>query len=265
MGKKYTLITVCKESFHRDIPPKYSYSIKALRDIKDTNGKVIVRKGDIGGTVDGEHNLSQDGECWIFENCIVEGNAKVKDNATIHYFSRIYGNAEIKGNASISGSQVKDNAIVCGNAGVSSSSVYGNAKVYGNCYISSGAVVCGNAEVGEHSCIDLGAYIESTQDYLTVFPIGKSKEPDQLTFYKNENGYINVSDGFLAMGIQEFEKMRKDKGKGYIRDYKLALLLAEYKIFGCNVFGTFDILNPLKDIDIDVVQELNNEILNLKE
>ena len=35
--------------------------VKALRDFAD------IRKGDVGGFVDGEHNLSHEGNCWIYD------------------------------------------------------------------------------------------------------------------------------------------------------------------------------------------------------
>ena len=64
----------------------------------------IVVKGELGGWIEKEDNLSQNGNAWVYGNAKVFGDAKV------------YGNAEVHGNA-----------WVCGNA-----EVCGNAKVYGN-------------------------------------------------------------------------------------------------------------------------------------
>lgn len=105
--KKYELtdetIEVYGTALHR---------IKALKDFGN------VKKGELGGYVESEHNLSQEGDCWVY------GNARVYSNA------RVYGNAWVCGNAEVFG-----NAWVCGNA-----KVYDNAKVCGN------AEVCGNAD-----------------------------------------------------------------------------------------------------------------------
>ena len=41
------------------------YHIKACKTFETADGK-IVHAGDIGGTVNSERNLSQDGRAWIF-------------------------------------------------------------------------------------------------------------------------------------------------------------------------------------------------------
>jgi len=46
------------------------YRIRALKDFGD------VSKGDLGGYVEKEKNLSQEGNAWIY------GNARIFDNAT---------------------------------------------------------------------------------------------------------------------------------------------------------------------------------------
>ena len=57
------------------------HRIKALKDFAD------VKAGDIGGYVTNKNNLSQKGNCWIYDNGKVYGKAKV------------YGNARVSGNA----------------------------------------------------------------------------------------------------------------------------------------------------------------------
>ena len=98
---------------------KTLYRIEALKDFG------YIKKGDKGGFVEKEENLSQSGDCWVYDNAKVYNNAKVFDNADI------YGNASIFGNAVVSG-----NARVYGNA-----EVYDNARVFGN------AEICGKAEI----------------------------------------------------------------------------------------------------------------------
>ena len=68
------------------------YRIKALRDFKD------VRKGDLGGFVQGYHNLSQEGNCWIYDSSRVSELAKIIDNAIVINNSIISGNTRITGN-----------------------------------------------------------------------------------------------------------------------------------------------------------------------
>ena len=50
------------------------YRIRALRDIPQQN----VKAGDLGGYVEGEHNLSQDGDAWIRDGICVFGPARIE-------------------------------------------------------------------------------------------------------------------------------------------------------------------------------------------
>ena len=55
-----------------------SYQIKALRDIGDD-----VKKGDLGGCVENEDNLSQEDEAWIYVGARAQGNSRVLGNVHI--------------------------------------------------------------------------------------------------------------------------------------------------------------------------------------
>jgi hypothetical protein len=81
MTKKYELVMYDRDTGR--------YRIRALRDFGDAVSGF--RAGDLGGWVTGEHNLSQEGDCWIFGNAKVTGNAQVSGNA------RVYENAFVLG------------------------------------------------------------------------------------------------------------------------------------------------------------------------
>lgn len=53
------------------------YRIEALKDFAD------VCKGDKGGFVESENNLSQVYDCWVYGSAGVYGNAKVYGNAEV--------------------------------------------------------------------------------------------------------------------------------------------------------------------------------------
>lgn len=72
------------------------YRIKALKDFHN------VKKGKVGGYIESEQNLSQEGDAWV------SGNAQVYGNAWVYGNARVYGNAQVSGNARVSG----NNAIV---------------------------------------------------------------------------------------------------------------------------------------------------------
>ncbi|MCR4307084.1 MAG: hypothetical protein NUV80_00830 [Candidatus Berkelbacteria bacterium] len=96
--KKYKLLT--KESIeHFGVT---LYRIEAVTDFG------IVRKGEKGGFIEKEENLSQEGNAWVYGNALVYGNARVYGNALV------YGNAWVSGNALVYG-----NAWVSGNAWIS--------------------------------------------------------------------------------------------------------------------------------------------------
>lgn len=60
------------------------YRIKALRDFGD------VIKGDLGGYIESENNLSHCGNAMVYDNAMVYGNAEVCGNAEVR------GDAEVK-------------------------------------------------------------------------------------------------------------------------------------------------------------------------
>ena len=79
------------------------YRIQAIKDFGD------VKVGDKGGWVESERNLSQLGNCWIYDESVVYGGSHVGENAKILNYSEIcdyahiWGNAIIERNSSIGG------------------------------------------------------------------------------------------------------------------------------------------------------------------
>ena len=128
---------------------KTLYRIKSLKDFGN------VKKGDKGGFVEKEENLSQSGDCWVYDNAKVYNNAKVFDYADIYGNAEIFGNAIVSGNARVYGNakvyhyaMVYDNAEVCDNAIISGNAeVYHDAAVYGNARVFGNAEICGKAEI----------------------------------------------------------------------------------------------------------------------
>ncbi len=113
------------------------YRIEALKDFSD------VKKGNKGGFIENESNLSQNGNCWVYDDAMVCGNAKVSDNAMVCGNAKVYGTARVYDNAKVYDyAKVYDKAWVYDNA-----EIYGDAKVYGNADVYDNAEVLGNAEV----------------------------------------------------------------------------------------------------------------------
>ncbi len=107
MEKKYELI----ETVYRGC-----YRIKALKDFQLITGEVI-KTGDLGGLVWKEHNLSQEGNCWISLKATAYYNSSIKDNAVLKDRSRAFDNSTVSGNAVMKDhSCAYNNSIITGNA-----------------------------------------------------------------------------------------------------------------------------------------------------
>ena len=73
------------------------HRIRAVRDFGD------VKAGDLGGWIETESNLSNDGNAWVYGNSRVYGDARVYGNAWVSGNAWVYGNAEVYGNAWVYG------------------------------------------------------------------------------------------------------------------------------------------------------------------
>ena len=101
------------------------HTIRRIRAVKTVAN---VATGELGGWIEKEENLSQDGDAWVSDNAWVFGNAKVSDNAEVSDDAEVSDNAWVSGDAEVFG-----NAWVFGNAKVSDDAwVFGDAKVSGD-------------------------------------------------------------------------------------------------------------------------------------
>ena len=82
--KKYELTSETKIVFGHIL-----YRIKALSSFG------YVSAGDLGGFLESEKNLSQNGNAWVYGNAWVSDNAEVYGNAEVSGNARVYGNAEV--------------------------------------------------------------------------------------------------------------------------------------------------------------------------
>lgn len=126
--------------------------LKRIVALKDFG---CVKKGDLGGWLESEENLSPLGDSWVYEEAKVSGDAKVYGdarvfgNAEVYKNAEVYGRAKVYGDARISGkAKVFENGVVYGRA-----MIWGNAKVYGDSIVSGLAKVSGDAFIYEHAKI----------------------------------------------------------------------------------------------------------------
>lgn len=157
MDKKYK---ITEETIY--IGKQKLYRIEALKDFYG------VKKGDKGGFVEHEGNLSQLGCCWVYNNAVVRGDAWVggnaeifgdaivEDNAIVNDYSHVSGFSRVSGEATLN-----DHADIFGHA-----KVYENANVYNHSKVYDNAQICGNASICGNTKINGNAIIKSNSDYI---------------------------------------------------------------------------------------------------
>ena len=155
MGPKY--------EFTGETKKHYDHTLHRIRRLSD---------GKIGGWIESEDNLSQDGNCWVdgeamvYDYAIVSGNAQIYDHARVDHYSKVYGNAKIYDYAYVDHhTNVYDNAQIYGNAVIfeyvevyGDAEVYGHAKIYWRVQVYGNARVCGTSKISDHMKIDSGKY-----------------------------------------------------------------------------------------------------------
>lgn len=215
------------------------HRIKAIRSFSD------VKKGDLGGWVEEESNLSHDGNCWIYNNAKALNNAKIYGDAVIyneviiHSSAHVYdnmrafdrviigGNARIYGNAVLSGNAViSDRVNICGNVWICGSAyVYGSAKVYDRatlnnaCVVSGNAVIFGEADVKGNATITGDAKVCSIRDYL-VFKNWWSSGRYFTWTRSNDMWTVGCFYGTGEELIKKAYKDSEEKGREYERVVK---------------------------------------------
>ena len=87
---KYKLTDETREWFGHIL-----HRIEAVTDFGD------VKAGDKGGWIEKEDNLSQDGDCWVYDDAHVYGNAWVCVDACVCGNARVYDDACVIAHASV--------------------------------------------------------------------------------------------------------------------------------------------------------------------
>ena len=226
--KKYKLTDECIT-----LGDKKLYRIEALKDFSD------VEKGEKGGFVENERNLSQENNCWIYDD------AKVFDNASVFGNAIVGENACIKDNA-----RVFENAIVSGNA-----KIYGYAKIYGIALIYENAIVCENAKVYEFAKVYSNAEIFSDATVISDsdYIIFKNWWSSGRCFTWTRSNNMWTVGCFHGTGEELIAKAYKDSelsGKEYERVVKYVESILKDG-------NTTTIVNKIKQCLLKIVKKFN--------
>ncbi|GBR05258.1 hypothetical protein GCM10007207_09630 [Asaia siamensis] len=239
-NSKYELLESCVIETHDGRP------LRRIRAISDITA-IGVKAGDLGGYIEGEHNLEVSGESWISGQAQVFGNASVSDNAQVFGQARVYddariynhaqvfGNARVSGDAAVSGcGRVYGNARVCGSAEILSSAqvagdafihgeamifgkafIFGDAVIRGNATVSGDARICGDAKIFGDAEISVDARIEKGCHIGWFSIVGPNN--DTITWYRSSKG-INIKKSDFDGTLEEF--YLGIDGKDNSREYK---------------------------------------------
>lgn len=147
MAKKYKLTDEITK-----IDGKTLYRIEAIIPFAK------IHEGDLGGFIESEKNLSHEGDCWVYDDSMVSGNAIVKDNAAVCDESWVKDDATVEGKALIrNGAIVGGKAIVKDTAWVDGGSVYGDAVIEGDSQVRGS--VSGHAKIKDDVVVELGGEV----------------------------------------------------------------------------------------------------------
>lgn len=229
---------------------KTVYPIRALKNFAD------VEKGEIGGYIESESNLSHEGDCWVYDNAVVCENAEVKNDAVVKNNALVRGHAIVRDSSYVKENAcVKDHAILYDNVVLRLNScvqdyatlagsvlIHGEACIAGEATVSDNVMVTDNARVDGRALLDgwftvkgdahIGCWgcINCYYDYY-LCEIKDIKETP-ITFYKSYTKgmevcverYYGSTKGFLNY-------MKRNYGIKIWRKCIISILKAHYHIF----------------------------------
>lgn len=224
------------------------HRVRALRDFKTSDGCDVAR-GDFGGWVESEKNLSQEGNSWIWHDAKVYGDAVVSVSANVCGNAVVCGCAKVTGNAkAVAGATVGGDAVISGHALITdNATVKGMACVYEHAVVGGAAVVTDNAHVFGEAAVngsaeligDVSVYkdvvvnggvrlasgkIHAQSQFFCVGPFGK----DGLNFTFNLLKHEVVCQSFSCQFGDFASKMLKVEGLTYSEQDLLLNIVKRY-------------------------------------
>lgn len=200
------------------------HTLHRIRAVDDLPGDDMydippVKKGELGGWIEKEENLSHRGFCWV------GGEAKVWGNAQIH------DNAQVRGHAEVSqGVIVENTAIIDDKAKIS-----GNAQIFGYSYVGDEAKVSAKAMIGgENVCISGRAHITDGAYVSGAAIVGDDavvKDKATIDGTAVIGGKAEVSGNAIVAGMARIE------GKAFVSENAKVLedayIVGNARVMGC--------------------------------
>ena len=182
------------------------YQIQAVRDFAD------VKSGDLGGFVESTSNLSQSGNCWVYDNACVFGNAsvsidaKVKDHAVVY---NTYKNTH--GDSRLNRTSVSDSAVVENRAIVRNRAMIKHfAVVSGNAIIENDVQLTGHSFVGYDSIITQpDEFFEVAIDDQTFVYTCSNRMWQNQSFVRNHKQFEQFAQSHNLNYEREFNRVKR--------------------------------------------------------
>lgn len=162
------------------------YPIRALKDFGN------IKAGMLGGRIENEDNLSQEGDAWVGEYGEVYENARVYDNALVRN-AAVYGNAKIYGDAFVDTCSSDADAFV---------EICGDVEVYGDAHIKYNTKLSGNAKISGN------ALIKGSEDHICIQ--GLNRENAAITAFRDAKREIAVQTNKFFGSLSEFKESVKE-------------------------------------------------------
>ena len=259
------------------------YRIRALKDFGD------VKAGDLGGYIESERNLSQEGDCWVYDKAKVTdeakiyGNAKIKgyvvisDNAEVFDNAKVYDYAEVSGNAKVYGNaQVEDSAKIYNKVEVfdnalidKETTLYNKAKVYGKAKVTENAELHDEVQVYDNAKIDNARLYDKAQVYGKAKVFGDATVSENAKVYDNaqicnarvtDNAQVYGEAQVYGKGVEirdnakVYDKAKIEATRGTLYNYKCKIE-GNAQVYGnAKVFEYTEISDDTKIIDNTIIE-----------
>ena len=147
-NRKYEMTNITMEFEERTL-----YRVRALKNFRN------VKAGDLGGWVSGKHNLSQEGDCWIYDEAKCMDNARMYHNSAMYNnavmcdFSEMHGCSEMHNySAMLDNSRMYNCSAMYDNSRMyNDSKMYNNSRMFDNSAMYNNAVMLDNSKMFENS------------------------------------------------------------------------------------------------------------------
>lgn len=186
-NRKYEMTNITMEFEERTL-----YRIRALKNFRN------VKAGDLGGWVSDKYNLSQEGECWIYDE------AKCMDNARMYHNSAMYNNSVMCDFSEMHGcSEMHNYSAMCDNSRMyncsamyDNSRIYNDSKMYNNSRMFDNSAMYNNAVM-----LDNSKMFENSRMYRDSRLKNKEKLCGKLVTKVDRFIEINNTGGRVVTGV----------------------------------------------------------------